>query len=309
MPLPKSIGHPLADQTAARRETESALRDARGKMPDTRAFHPEADMGTGDTPDEGRITVRTEEGLCLIGIDRPRKLNGFSLAMYRQLAAAFDTLEADGSVRVGLLYAHGDNFTAGLQLDQFAPLMARGEAASPPGSIDPFSLREPMRTKPVVCAVQGICFTLGIELMLAQDIVIAADDCRFAQIEVKRGIMPTGGATLRFVDRAGWGNAQRYLLTGDEFDASEAFRLGFVQEVVPAGQQFERALSIARTIAAQAPLAVRASLASSRRYVENGPLGIKPEMEAVQRRLAATEDAAEGLRSFAERRTAQFTGR
>ena len=187
--------------------------------------------------------------------------------------------------------------------------MAKGESAAPAGGIDPFSLREPFRTKPVVCAVQGICFTLGIELMLAQDIVIAADDTRFAQIEVKRGIMPTGGATLRFVERAGWGNAQRYLLTGDEFGPAEALRLGFVQEVVPAGQQYERALAIARTIAEQAPLAVRASLASSRRYLEKGPVGIKAEMEAVQRKLAQTDDAAEGLRSFTERRKARFTGK
>ena len=103
-----------------------------------------------------------------------------------------------------------------------------------------------IRTKPLVCAVQGICFTLGIELMLAADIVVAADDCRFAQIEVKRGIMPAGGATVRMVERAGWGNAQRYLLTGDEFGSAEALRLGFVQEVVPAGRQKERALEIAR---------------------------------------------------------------
>ena len=265
-------------------------------------------MAAGNS-DDGRITVARDGDIFLIGFDRPKKLNGFSLKMYRELVEAYGAMEADPAARVGLLYAHGANFTAGLQLDQFAPLMARGEPAAPPGGIDPFSLREPMRTKPVVCAVQGICFTLGIELMLAQDIVVAADDCRFAQIEVKRGIMPTGGATLRFVERAGWGNAQRYLLTGDEFNAAEAFRLGFVQEVVPAGQQFARALAIARTIAEQAPLAVRASLASSRRYVEKGPVGIKEEMEVVQRKLAATEDAAEGLRSFTERRTARFSGR
>ena len=82
-----------------------------------------------------------------------------------------------------------------------------------------------------------------------------------------------------------------------------------MQEIVPAGTQFERALAIARTIAEQAPLAVRASLASSRRYLEKGPLGMRPEMDAVQRKLAATEDAAEGVRSFVERRKARFTGR
>jgi enoyl-CoA hydratase/carnithine racemase len=93
--------------------------------------------------------------------------------------------------------------------------------------------------------VQGICFPLGIELMLAADIVIAASDCRFAQLEVKRGIMPAGGATLRMVERAGWGNAQRYLLTGEEFGAAAALRLGLVQEVVAPGEQKKRALALA----------------------------------------------------------------
>ncbi len=262
-----------------------------------------------DPVSEGRISYERREALALIGIDRPRKLNGFTPAMYRALSEAFDALERDAEARVGVLFAHGGNFTAGLQLDLFAPMMRRGESMIPSGGIDPLGLREPTRSKPMLCAVQGICFTLGIELMLAQDIVVAADDCRFAQIEVKRGVIPTGGATMRFVERAGWGNAQRYLLTGDAFGAAEAFRLGFVQEVVPAGRQLERAIEIATTIAAQAPLAVRASLAASRRYLEEGPLGMKPHLEAVQRRLALTEDAAEGLRAFLERRDGRFSGK
>jgi len=261
------------------------------------------------TDSAGRITVERRDALVLIGIDRPKKLNGFTPAMYRALADAFGALERDAEARVGVLYAHGANFTAGLQLDLFAPMMRKGEPMIPAQAIDPLGLREPLRTKPVVCAVQGICFTLGIELMLAQDIVVAADDCRFAQIEVKRGLIPTGGATMRFVERAGWGNAQRYLLTGDEFGATEAHRLGFVQEIVPAGRQLTRALEIATTIAEQAPLAVRASLASSRRYTERGPLGMKDDMDAVQRKLALTDDAAEGVRSFVERRKGRFTGR
>jgi enoyl-CoA hydratase len=261
------------------------------------------------TDSAGRITYERRDALALVGIDRPKKLNGFTPEMYRALADAFDALERDADARVGVLFAHGGNFTAGLQLDLFAPMMRRGESMIPANAIDPLGLREPLRSKPVVCAVQGICFTLGIELMLAQDIVIAADDCRFAQIEVKRGVIPTGGATMRFVERAGWGNAQRYLLTGDEFDAAQAYRLGFVQEVVPAGRQLERALEIAATIAEQAPLAVRASLASSRRYAERGSLGMKEEMDAVQRKLALTEDAAEGVRSFVERRKGRFAGR
>ena len=157
--------------------------------------------------------------------------------MLIELAEAFTAFERDQNAWVGLLFAEGANFTAGLELDKVAPIMRERGTVFPIGSIDPLSLRPPLRTKPLVCAVQGICFTLGIELMLAADIVVAAEDCRFAQIEVKREIMPAGGATIRMVERAGWGNAQRYLLTGDEFGAREALRLGFAQEVVQTGTQ------------------------------------------------------------------------
>ena len=257
---------------------------------------------------QGRIITELDGRVLLIGIDRTAKRNGFSLKMLRELALAFTRLQEDPQSRCGLVYAEGAHFTAGLQLDQVGPHMAAGNPVFPPGTIDPMSLRPPLRDKPVVAAVQGICFTLGIELMLACDIVIAADDCRFAQIEVKRGIMPTGGATMRFVERAGWGNAQRYLLTGDEFDAREAYRLGFVQEIVAPGVQKARALAIARSIARQAPLAVRASLASSQRYVDRGPVGMAAEMDETQRVLSQSADAAEGLRSFVERREANFEG-
>ena len=266
-------------------------------------------MTAPDAPSDGRITTERNGHVFLIGIDRPKKLNGFSPKMLTEMAEAFTAFERDENAWVGLLFAHGANFTAGLELDKVAPVMRERGSVYPVGSVDPLSLRPPIRTKPLVAAVQGICFTLGIELMLAADIVIAAADCRFAQIEVGRGIMPAGGATIRMVERAGWGNAQRYLLTGDEFGAAEALRLGFVQEVVPAGQQKERALAIARTIAEQAPLAVRASLASSRISMDHGPHAAIREFNAQQSRLMATEDAAEGVRSFTERRKGRFTGR
>ena len=265
--------------------------------------------GTDAAPADGRITSERLGHVFLIGIDRPKKLNGFSPKMLTEMAEAYTAFERDESAWVGLLYAHGPNFTAGLELDKVAPLMRERGSVYPVGSVDPLSLRPPIRSKPLVAAVQGICFTLGIELMLAADIVVAADDCRFAQIEVKRGIMPAGGATIRMVERAGWGNAQRYLLTGDQFGAAEALRLGFVQEVVPAGQQKERALQIARTIAEQAPLAVRASLLSSRISLDQGPHASIREFNAMQARLMATEDAAEGVRSFVERRAGKFSGR
>lgn len=266
-------------------------------------------MTTAPLPADGRITAERRGHVFLIGIDRPKKLNGFSPKMLTEMAEAYTAFERDDEAWVGLLFAEGANFTAGLELDKVAPIMRERGSVYPIGSVDPLSLRPPLRTKPLVCAVQGICFTLGIELMLAADIVVAADDCRFAQIEVKRGIMPAGGATIRMVERAGWGNAQRYLLTGDEFRAAEALKLGFVQEVVPAGRQKDRALEIALTIAGQAPMAVRASLASSRISVDQGPHAAIREFNAQQSRLMATDDAAEGVRSFTERRQARFTGR
>ena len=266
-------------------------------------------MSDTDTPPDGRIVSERLGRVLAIGIDRPKKLNGFSPKMLAELAEAFTALERDEEAWVGVLFAQGPNFTAGLELDKVAPIMRERGTVFPVGLVDPLSLRPPLRTKPLVCAVQGICFTLGIELMLAADIVVAADDCRFAQIEIKRGIMPAGGATVRMVERAGWGNAQRYLLTGDEFSSAEALRLGFVQEVVPAGRQKARALEIAGIIAEQAPLAVRASLASSRIAVDHGPHAAIREFNAQQSRLMPTEDAAEGVRSFIERRKAKFSGR
>jgi enoyl-CoA hydratase len=266
-------------------------------------------MSAMPVPEDGRITTARLDRVFAIGIERPKKLNGFSPKMLIELAEAFTAFERDDGAWVGLLFAEGANFTAGLELDKVAPVMKERGSVFPVGSIDPLSLRPPLRSKPLVCAVQGICFTLGIELMLAADIVVAASDCRFAQIEVKRGIMPAGGATIRIVERAGWGNAQRYLLTGDEFGAAEALRLGLVQEVVPAGGAKERALAIAQTIAEQAPLAVRASLASSRMAIAHGPHAAVREFNAVQATLMRSEDAAEGVRSFSERRRAQFVGR
>lgn len=118
--------------------------------------------------------------------------------------------------------------------------------------------------KPAVMAVNGIAFTLSIELALAADIVIAADDVRFRQLEIGRGIIPFGGATFRAPAQLGWGNAMRFLLTAEEYGAAEALRIGLVQEVVPAGAHVQRAADLAHLIAQQAPLGVQATLASAR---------------------------------------------
>lgn len=260
---------------------------------------------------EGSIDCEVRGHLLLIGINRPAKRNGFTPKMFRELGEAYTRLDEDAALRVGVLHALGAHFTAGLDLPTIAPLMRRGEKAIPLGLVEPTDLGTPgyrRRTKPMVVAVKGITYTLGIELMLAADIVVAADDCRFSQLEVKRGIMATGGATLRMAERAGLGNAMLHLLTGDEFGSAEALRLNFVQKVVPAGQELDEALRIAEAIAAQAPLAVVASRLNALKAVEHGPVVAMQEFIAVQQRLSNSEDAAEGVRSFVEKRAARFTG-
>jgi len=265
-----------------------------------------------ETPPEGCITCETRGPLLLIGINRPAKYNGFTPRMFKELGEAYPRLDDDPQLRVGVLHAYGRHFTAGLDLPTIAPLMQRGEKAIPDGCVEPTDLGTPgyrRRTKPMVVAVKGITYTLGIELMLAADVVVAADDTRFSQLEVKRGIMATGGATLRMAERAGLGNAMLHLLTGDEFGAAEALRLNFVQKVVPAGQELDEALRIAEAIAAQAPLAVVATRLNVMKAIEQGPLAAMAEFVTTQRRLARTEDAAEGVRSFVEKRAARFHGR
>ena len=161
-----------------------------------------------------------------------------------------------------------------------------------------------------MAAVQGWVMTLAIELLLAADIRIAASNARFAQLEVRRGIYPFGGASIRFPRDAGWGNAMRWLLTGDEFDAAEAHRIGLVQEVVEPGQQLGRAIELATTIATKAaPLGVKTTLASAHRARLDGEAAAFARLDADVAELFDTEDGREGVRSFIERREARFVGR
>src|SRR6478672_7442629 len=218
------------------------------------------------------ISVERRGAVLLVGLNRPQKRNAFDVGMFVAIARAWAELDRDDALRCGVLHAHGEHFTGGLDLAEWAPVFAGGQMPVPDDAIDPCGLKGRRLRKPVVCAVQGICFTIGIELMLAADVRVAARDTRFGQIEVRRGIYPVGGATIRMPREIGWGNAMRWLLTGDEFGADEALRVGLVQEVVEPGAQLERAVAIAERIAAQAPLGVRATLASSRIAIDDEAL-------------------------------------
>jgi enoyl-CoA hydratase len=258
---------------------------------------------------EPRVTVDRDGAILLIGLNRTDKRNAADWQMLQELSLAYGELERDPQLRVGVVFAHGDHFTGGLDLADVAPRIGEdGLDIVAAGGIDPWQLSGPQRTKPVVIAVQGICLTLGIELMLASDIAVAAESTTFAQIEVGRGILPFGGATIRFPRAAGWSNAMRWILTGDTFDAAEALRMGLVQEVVATGHQRERAIEIARRVAAQAPLAVQATLANAMLATRDGAAAaaeLQPELV----RLVHTEDAAIGMQAFLARTEARFVGR
>ena len=260
---------------------------------------------------EFKISVEQRGHILLIGLNRPAKRNAFDVEMLDQLAAAYGELEDNREVRCGVLFAEGEMFTAGLDLANVAPkVVESGTLSYAETSVDPLGLNGTrQRTKPVVAAVHGKCLTLGIELLLASDIRIASENATFAQIEIKRGIFPFGGATLRFPEVAGWGNAMRWLLTGDEFDAAEALRIGLVQEITEHGKQIEKAVEIAERIAKQAPLGVRATIESARKMQSEGFTKAAEQLTPQILSLFKSEDANEGVRSFLERREGNFSGK
>jgi|AZII01.1.fsa_nt_gi enoyl-CoA hydratase/carnithine racemase len=262
-----------------------------------------------DRHPDGQISTEVRGNIFLIGIDRPEKYNGFTPKMFSELADAYAELENNNDLWVGVLFAHGKHFTAGLDLPKFADAMKNGEAILPTNGIDPFSLKPPFRTKPVVAAMNGICYTAAIELMLATEIVVSAKSARYSQLEVGRGVMAAAGATFRMVERAGWGNAMKVLLTGYEFNAEEALRYNFIQEIVDDGEELNRALELAEEIAKQAPLAVQATLQSSRAYYFDSPKAAVDEFIPIMETLANSEDAAEGVQSFIEKRPPVYKGK
>ncbi|MNM90818.1 Carnitinyl-CoA dehydratase [compost metagenome] len=256
-----------------------------------------------------RITLERREHVLLIGLDRVDKRNAFDLDMLDQLVLALGDYDRDPALRCALIFAHGEHFTGGLDLASVSETFRNGWQL-PDGAADPWGTFGGKRlSKPLLVAVQGYCYTIGIELMLAADINLCASNARFAQMEVQRGIFPFGGATLRLHQVAGWGNAMRWLLTGDEFDAHEACRLGLVQEITAPEDLLPRALWLAERVAAQAPLGVSATLASARQCVEEGELAAAEQIPATARALLASEDAREGLLAMQERRAGKFQGK
>src|SRR3954449_6108219 len=260
-----------------------------------------------ETTQVGQIRTEVHGHVFKIVIDNVAKKNSFSPQMMAQISDAMTLLDRTDDYWVGVLCAEGPDFTAGLDMPKFFGPKAE-KTEDKPGNIDLFALKSRCR-KPIVTAVQGICFTIGIEMMLAGDIVVAADDARFCQMESKRGIAPLGGAHFRYLTRAGWGDAMYHLFLCDEFSAERAHAIGLVQEVVPAGEQVERAMALAAIIARNAPLGIQVTKEAAAKYIEGGEAAAIAYIPIIRDRVLASADAKEGIQSFIERRAAVFQGR
>ena len=258
-----------------------------------------------------KLTLEVQGHTLLMGFDRPHKKNAVNLEMLIGLAGAYTRLSAEPELRCGVLFGHGEVFTAGLDLASVLPrFIADGPSAYlADGQADPFGLYGPACTKPIIVAAHGRCYTAGLELTLAADMCVAASGTVFGQMEVRRGIFPFGGATARLPEAIGWHNAMRYILAGDTFTAEEGLRMGLVQIVSEPGKHLDDALAMADRVASNAPLGVAAALANARLYKTAGTAAMVEDLQTSGRRIATTEDAQEGIMSLIEKRAPKFKGR
>jgi enoyl-CoA hydratase/carnithine racemase len=259
----------------------------------------------------GLLIVKRSLGHVLhIELNRADKMNAANRQMLSELSLAYAAADRDDNVRVVVVSAAGDHFTAGLDLDDvLGTANQSGLQLTPEGGIDPWGITTKAISKPVIVAVQGTCLTLGVELILASELAVSDETTIFGQLEVTRGIMPFGGATTRFAQRVGWAHASRYLLSGETFSASEAHRIGLINEVVPAGTQVEKAMELAAHIADQAPLAVQATLRNARvarKSVEKEALSQLPQELAT---LLSSQDFQAGVAAFSTRSKPEFIGK
>jgi len=261
--------------------------------------------------DQRRSTVAVDviDGVLLIGINRDDQ-NLIDPATFVALGETFYRLDHDDSLRVAVVYGRGPNFTPGIDAPAWAATLSAGPF-NPNTSdfVNPLDTVPPHRTKPVVAAVHGATKFIGHELFLACDLRVAATDTVFSQGEAARALFPAGGGTIRFVREAGWGNAMRYMLTGEEWGAEESYRLGLTQAVTPPGKELDRAVDFAKKIASAAPLGIRTTLASAHRALAEGETAAFAALLPDFAKLFRSEDFQERIKAAKENRIPVFHGR
>ncbi len=250
------------------------------------------------------LLVEVRDGVQIMTLNRPEARNAATLALSKAMAAALDELDARDDIRLGIITGAGGNFCAGMDLKGFL----RGERPSVEGR-GFLGLNERPPRKPLIAAVEGYALAGGFEVALSCDLIVAAENANFGLPEVKRGLMATAGGLLRLPHRLPYHIAMEYILTGNLLPAADAHRFGLVNRLVPAGQALDKALELARTIAANGPL----STAGSKQVVVESAAWAPHEQFQRQRDVATpvfeSGDAREGALAFAEKRAPVWQGK
>jgi enoyl-CoA hydratase len=247
------------------------------------------------------VDLQRDGHVATITLNRPDRLNAIDGAVLRELVAAMEAVDADPEARVAILRGAGRAFCAGADLSAIAG--GRGEELGGDGSFAGFSSME--RATPVIAAVHGYALAGGLELALACDVVVAAEGTQFGLPEVTRGLVAVAGGVLRLPRMVPEKRALELILTGRRFDAAEAYELGLLTRVVASEDLGGAARELADAIAANAPLAVRESLALARATI---PQEDWARSAAAWSTVLATDDAQEGARAFAEKRAPRWSG-
>jgi enoyl-CoA hydratase len=251
----------------------------------------------------GPVLTEVTDGVGVLTLNRPEAKNAVDLATTEALAAALDDLEARDDVAVLVLTGAGGTFCAGMDLKAFA----RGERPRIEGR-GFAGLTEAPPAKPLIAAVEGWALAGGCELALSADLIVAARDARFGIPEVKRGLFAAGGGVLRLAKALPYQRAMEMALTGDPMPAEEAHRFGLVNALTEPGGALAGARELAARIAANGPLAVRASkqlIAGSVGWTDRAALDAQGELAD---RVFGSADALEGARAFAEKRAPVWRG-
>ena len=258
------------------------------------------------------ISTEREGSVAVVTIDHP-PVNALSATLLEELEAEVEALDADDEVRAVVLRGAGEKaFVAGADISEFPSLRESVEEAHESGSargIQKLGARMDAARTPFVAAIHGFCLGGGLELAMCCDIRVASENALLGQPEIKLGLIPGGGGTQRLPRLVGMGRAMLLNLTGEFVDAKTAYDWGIVEKVVPREELEEAALGIARTIAERSPhaVAVLRELARTTRDLSLEE-GLRREADAF-RRCLQSEDGAEGVAAFLEKRAPQFTRR
>jgi enoyl-CoA hydratase/carnithine racemase len=255
------------------------------------------------------VQYEKRDSIAYVTVDRPKVLNALNTPTWTDLRAAFKDAKADASVHGVILTGAGDKaFIAGADITELAHVDAYEAEESSRFGQSVLDLIENLG-KPVIAAINGFALGGGCETAMACTIRIAVEHAKFGQPEVKLGLLPGGGGTQRLPRLVGKGRALQLILTGETISAQEAYRIGLVNEVVPAASLIDRAETILKQIIANAPIAVKFSLEAANKGMQASQdegLALEASYFGI---CAATEDKKEGTSAFLEKRTPQFRGR